>query len=114
MISDKLLERLLDFRRARDWEQFHTARNLASSIVIEASELLEKYQWGTDAEIATINTERKEEIADEIADIAILLSYLAHDLSLDFEGIVSAKLEKNQEKYPVEKSKGNSLKYDRL
>jgi len=114
VISDKLVKRLLKFRSERDWKQFHTSKNLAGAISIEAAELLEKYQWTTDADIAAINTERKAEIADEIADIAILLTYLANDLSLDFESIVAAKLERNGEKYPVAKSKGKFTKYDRL
>jgi NTP pyrophosphatase (non-canonical NTP hydrolase) len=114
VLSDELVKRLLEFRRERDWEQFHTAKNLAGSIVIEASELLEKYQWAADAEIGTISAERRSEIADEIADIAILLTYLAHDLSLDFESIVTTKLQRNGEKYPVGKSKGKATKYDRL
>lgn len=114
MISEKLVKRLLEFRSERDWEQFHTAKNLASAISIEAAELLEKYQWAADVDIATINIEQKAEIAEEIADIAILLTYLAHDLSLDFESIVAAKLERNGDKYPVTKSKGKSAKYDRL
>ncbi len=114
MISDKLVKRLLEFRRERDWEKFHTARNLAGAIAIEASELLEKYQWAADSDVATINAERKAEIADEIADIAILLTYLAHDLSLEFDAIVAAKLQRNGDKYPVATSKGKSVKYDRL
>lgn len=114
MISDRLLKRLLEFRREREWEQFHNARNLATAISVEAAELLEKYRWANDANVASINSERRADIADEVADIAILLSYLANDLSLDFETIVAAKIARNAEKYPVEKARGRSAKYDRL
>jgi len=114
VISDQLKAQLLEFRRARDWEQFHSPRNLAAAMNVEASELLEHYQWASDADITRISVERRSDIADEIADIAILLTYLANDLSFDLEEIVMAKLKKNAEKYPVAKSKGTSRKYDRL
>jgi len=81
---------------------------------VEASELLEHYQWASDADLARISAERRQDIADEIADIAILLTYLANDLAFDLEEIVRTKLKKNAEKYPVAKSKGISRKYDRL
>lgn len=114
MISDNLRRLLLEFRSERDWEQFHSARTLSIAISVEAAELLEHFQWIPDAEIADQALERKDEIGEEIADLAILLTYLSHDLSLDMEEIVQAKLKKNAEKYPVEKFKGSAKKYSRI
>lgn len=114
MISEKLRDALLQFRRDRDWEQFHSPRNLATALSVEASELLENFQWLADADVARVASERREQIAEEIADIAIILTYLVHDLSLDLESTVAHKLERNAEKYPVAKARGSSPKYDRL
>ena len=114
MISDKTLERLLAFRRERDWEQFHTFNNLAISISLEAAELLEEVQWTPDTEISGAISARRREISDEIADIAIYLTYMAHDLKLDIDDCVRVKLAANELKYPVDRAKGRSDKYDRL
>ena len=114
MISRPLLEKLLAFRTTRDWEQFHNLRTLSTSIVLEAAELAEFTQWASDAEIAEITRQRRIEITQEVADIAILLSYLVHDLGIDLEKAVADKLEVNGQRYPVEKSKGTAKKYDRL
>lgn len=114
MISDMTLQRLLAFRKERDLEQFHTFKNLAISITLEAAELLEKVQWTPDPELRAVISARRNEISDEIADIAIYLAYMAHDLGLHIDDCVRAKLATNEEKYPVEKAKGRSDKYDRL
>jgi NTP pyrophosphatase (non-canonical NTP hydrolase) len=114
MTSQPLLERLLAFREERDWEQFHNLRTLSTSIALEAAELAEFTQWARDAEIPLIAQDRHEEIKHEIADIAILLSYLAHDLGIDIEKAVAEKLELNAKRYPVDKAKGTAKKYDRL
>ena len=114
MISRPLLEKLLAFRAARDWEQFHNLRTLSTSIVLEAAELAEFTQWTRDEEIAEITRQRRIEITQEVADIAILLSYLVHDLGIDLEKAVADKLEVNGQRYPLEKAKGTAKKYDRL
>jgi NTP pyrophosphatase (non-canonical NTP hydrolase) len=106
MLSDQLLQDLLAFRKERDWEQFHNLRTLSTSIALEAAELMEHTQWATDADLPAIATERREAITEEIADIAILLTYLAHDLNVDIEDAVRRKLLKNAVKYPVEKARG--------
>ncbi|TAH47243.1 MAG: nucleotide pyrophosphohydrolase [Rhodocyclaceae bacterium] len=108
------MNRLLAFRKEREWEQFHTLRTLSTSIALEAAELAEFTQWARDDEIEEISRERRAEIALEIADIAILLSYLAHDLGVELEQAVSNKLELNAQRYPVSKAKGTAKKYDRL
>lgn len=85
MISDQLRDELLAFRKERDWEQFHNLRILSTSIALEAAELMEHTQWATDADLPTLAAQRREAIAEEIADVAILLTYLAHDLNVDLE-----------------------------
>lgn len=114
MISAELRERLLKFRRDRDWEQFHSARTLAIALSVEAGELLEHFQWIPEQDVDRVVTDRREELAEEIADLAILLTYFVQDLSLDLESAVRNKLLLNEQKYPVEKSKGSPKKYSRL
>ena len=113
MISDTLKNKLLEFRKKRDWEKYHKPKDLAVSLVIEASELLENFQWKTDKEISKmLNDNGHEKISEEIADIAIYLTYLCTDLGIDIEDVVSRKLEKNRKKYPSTKVKGSAKKYD--
>jgi len=108
MLSPELVEALLEFRRARDWEQFHTVRNLASALSIEAAELLEHFIWSNDLQAPHIIEEHRAAISSEVADIAILLTYLAHDLSIDLQTVVSQKIIVNERKYPREKSYGSN------
>lgn len=114
MISNTLLDALLTFRRERDWEQFHTVRNLSSALCVESAELLDLFRWARDSEITAIAEQQRSEIESEVADVAILLTYLCHDLDISLEDVVRKKLEVNGEKYPVENSKGTSKKYNRL
>ncbi|TKS63472.1 MAG: nucleotide pyrophosphohydrolase [Nitrospira sp.] len=112
MISNDLLAELLRFRQNRNWEQFHKPKDLAISLSVEAAELLEIFQWKTDEEVAAlIASESKQRIQDEVADVAIILSYLCHDLGIELNLAVRSKLEKNEVKYPVQKAYGNSQKY---
>ena len=113
MLTQDLLTSLLEFRKQRNWEQFHKPKDLAISLSVEAGELLELFQWKTDEEVSIlIRSDYKERIEDEVADLAILLSYLCHDLGLDLNSAVRSKLKKNEAKYPVHKAYGNSKKYD--
>jgi dCTP diphosphatase len=114
MISSTLLDALLAFRRERDWEQFHTVRNLSSALCVEAAELLDLFRLAHDSEITAIVEEQRSGIENEVADVAILLLYLCHDLNISIENMVRKKLEINREKYPVGSSKGTSTKYNRL
>ena len=114
MISPSLMEALLRFRDERDWKQFHSFRTLSTSIVLEAAELAEITQWTRDGDLAATIEDRRERIEHEVADIAILLSYLVHDLGIDLEQAVQAKLAVNAGKYPVEKSRGSIRKYTEL
>ena len=106
MEKDLVLEQLRAFVAQRDWKQFHSPENLAKSISIEAAELLELFQWSNDANQA--------DIQDELADVLTYCILLADQYGLDPYELVIQKLEKTKDKYPVEKSKGKSDKYDRL
>ena len=100
-------ERIKVFRRDRDWDQFHTPANLAKSISIEASELLECFQWSDDNyDIQAVKEER--------ADVMVYCIDMLDCLGLDADEIINAKMDKNEKKYPVEKAKGKAVKYDIL
>lgn len=103
---DKLIEALRKFNEERDWDQFHTPENLAKSISIEAGELLECFQWNNDFD--------KEDVCEELADVLSYCIMMADRLGVDIEEIVLDKLEKTKKKYPVEKARGVSTKYDKL
>jgi dCTP diphosphatase len=102
------------FRDERNWMQFHDSKNMAVSIVIEASELLEHFQWKTKEEVEQYIITNKEEIQDEIADIAIYLFELADNIGIDLVKAMEQKLEKNSKKYPIAKAKGKHTKYNKL
>ena len=114
MLTPDLVNALLEFRRVRDWEQFHTPRNLASALSVEAAELLEHFVWASDQQVPRITEERRAAIMAEVADIAILLTYLVHDLSIDLEAAVSEKMAVNERKYPPAKAYGSNKKYTDL
>lgn len=118
MLSPDTLADLLAFRRERDWEQFHNFKSQAISISLEAAELLEHVQWVPDAGVPAAvrgpDGTVRDEVAQEIADIAMYLSLLVHDLGLDLDAAVQRKLALNRERYPVDKAHGKSTKYDKL
>lgn len=103
---EKLIQELRKFNEERDWDQFHTPENLAKSISIEAAELLECFQWSDVFE--------KNAVCEELADVLSYCIMMADRLDVDIEEIVMDKLEKTKKKYPVEKAKGISTKYDKL
>ncbi len=111
-----LTQALVEFRDERDWSQFHTLRNLIVSLNLEASELLELTQWKTDAEIASIcgDEKRMEALRDECADILLYLLLIAEKTSFDLLHAAESKLEKNALKYPADKCRGSSRKYNDL
>lgn len=103
-----LQERIVSFRDARNWKQFHNPKDLAISISLEAAELLEVFQWsGSNTDVDG----KLEEIQEELADVLIYCGLMAADLNLDIDEIVSAKLKKNDKKYPVKKAYGRADKY---
>jgi NTP pyrophosphatase (non-canonical NTP hydrolase) len=105
-MKDNTIKKIIDFRDERDWKQFHTPENLAKSIVIESTELLECFQWSDDFD--------KEHVLEELADVFIYSIAMADILDVDIDSIINNKLEINKKKYPIIKSKGNIKKYNEL
>ena len=109
------LARDLDlFARERDWKQFHSPKNLASALVVEAGELLEHFQWMTDAQSRELAPEQREIVGAEIADVLLHLIQLADALGIDPVAAAAAKLRVNEARYPVDGARGSSRKYDQL
>lgn len=106
-MNQKTIDRIRQFTKERDWNQFHSPANLAKSIMIEAGELLECFQW-SDEDYAL------EHVKEELADVLIYCYDMLDNLGLDINEIVNHKLDKNEVKYPVEKARGNAKKYDEL
>ena len=102
-----LLEKIKRFREERDWGQFHNHKDMAISIVLEAAELLEYFQWKSNAELAAVAEKQREGLMDEIADVFIYLLELADNLGIDVFQAAEAKIQKNEKKYPVEKLKSH-------
>ena len=106
-MKKETIERIRRFITDRDWDQFHSPSNLAKSISIEAGELLECFQWSdTDYDL--------EHVKEELADVLVYCYDLLDKLNLDEDEIINSKMEKNEKKYPIEKSKGSSKKYNAL
>ena len=110
-MTKETINQILKFRDDREWKQFHNPKDLAISISLEASELLEVFQWsGADTSSKT----KIEKIKEELADVVNYCVLMADACGLDLDEIVQAKIKRNNEKYPVEKAKGKSDKYDKL
>ncbi len=109
----KIQKRLDEFARDRDWSQFHTGKNLATAMSVEASELLEIFQWLNDEQVANLSDTQMSLVKEEIADVAIYLFRLADVLDIDLDVAIKDKISLNELKYPVELSKGNTKKYNR-
>ncbi len=109
---EQITGQLREFANERDWNQFHTAKNLILALVGEVGELASEVQWLTPQEMDSRLGDKA--IADEIADIALYLIRLSDVLGIDLSEAISRKLAENAEKYPIEKSRGNALKYDKL
>lgn len=102
----KAIQEIIEFNKERDWDQFHSPENLAKSISIEAGELLECFQWNSNYD--------KDEVCEELADVFTYCLQMAMKLGVDPEEIILKKLEKTKKKYPVDKAKGVSTKYNKL
>ena len=111
---NRITARIREFRDARDWKQFHAPKELAVAIAAEAGELLQHFVWQSPVQSEQRAIERKEEIASEIADVAILLFELADNLGIVLDQAMLAKIERNEERYPVAKAKGSNKKYNEL
>jgi NTP pyrophosphatase (non-canonical NTP hydrolase) len=116
-LTDSLIllrDALREFAAAREWEQFHSPRNLATALAVEAAELLEPFQWLTDEESRNLPPEKRTAVEHELADVLLYLIRLADKLDVDLERVAHAKIALNAGKYPVEKSRGSSRKYDEI
>ena len=105
---------LRQFADERDWSQFHTPKNLAASLSIEAAEVLEHFQWLTDEQSKNLSPEQRDKVALEIADVLLYLLQLADKLQIDPVAAAKNKLDINAEKYPADKARGSSKKYTEL
>ena len=110
---DELTRRLIAFREARDWRQFHGLKNLMLSLNLEAAEILELAQWKSDAEIeaAPADPEFRARLAEECADVLLYLLLIAERAGIDLEAAAHAKIDRNAAKYPIEKARGNARTY---
>ncbi len=106
-MKQKTIDRIRRFSEEREWDQFHSPANLAKSIVIEAAELLECFQW-SESEYDL------QHVKEELADVIVYTQDLLDKLELDVDEIVNMKMSQNERKYPVERAKGNAVKYDKL
>ncbi|HET8991831.1 MAG TPA: nucleotide pyrophosphohydrolase [Candidatus Saccharimonadales bacterium] len=111
---DKLQKMIVDFRDERDWKQFHNPKDTAISLVLEATEFLEHFQWKNEQEIKDHLRKAGPEVADELADVLYWVLLIANDLSFDLGEALEKKMAKNRAKYPVEKAKGKHTKYTEL
>lgn len=107
----KLTEEIVAFRDARDWKQFHNPKDCAISLSLEASELLEHFQWKNKEEIEKYIETNKSDIGEELADVLYWILLMSHDLDIDILSALEKKIKKNEEKYPIEKAKGSHVKY---
>jgi len=114
MIKQETIDRIIQFRNDRDWAQFHTVKDLSLGLGIEVAELQEFFLWKNKQELTETINSKSESIGDELADIFIFLTYLSNDLGIDLNEAINRKIDKNNTKYPIEKSKGSNKKYDEL
>ena len=109
-----LTKRIIAFRDARDWKQFHNPKDFALSLVLEATEVMEHFQWKNAKEMEKYVKDNKVAIGEELADVLYWVLLMSHDLDIDILSALDRKLKINEAKYPVEKAKGKHTKYDRL
>ena len=106
-----LRDSLAQFVAERDWDQFHTPKNLAMALIVEAAELVEHFQWLTEAQSAELSADKKAEVAEELADVLVYLVRIADKLDIDLLAAASAKMARNEARYPAEHVKGSAKKY---
>lgn len=110
----ELQKRVVAFRDARDWKQFHNPKDMAISLLLEATEFLEHFQWKSPEEIERYLQTNKKDVADELADVMYWVMLLSHDLDIDIVSQYEQKMRENEAKYPVDKAKGSNKKYTQL
>jgi NTP pyrophosphatase (non-canonical NTP hydrolase) len=113
MEFERLQDRLRQFASARDWDQFHSPKNLAMATAGEVGELVEIFQWLTEEQSRNLSPEDRARVAEELADVQIYLVRLADQLGIDLDLAVESKIEQNERKYPVAEARGNATKSSR-
>ncbi len=111
---EELTKKIIAFRDARDWKQFHTPKDSAISLSLEASEVLEHFQWKNKEEVEEYIKTNKSDIGEELADVLFWVLLMSYDLKIDMFEALEKKILKNEINYPVEKAKGKHTKYDKL
>lgn len=111
---DSLLKKIIAFRDKRDWKQFHNPKDVALSLVLEAAEVMEHFQWKSKEEIEKYLQKHRLEVAEELADVLYWVLLMSHDLDIDVLQALEKKMKKNEKKYPVRKAKGKYTKYTKL
>jgi NTP pyrophosphatase (non-canonical NTP hydrolase) len=111
---NELTKRIIDFRNARDWKQFHNPKDVSLSLVLEAGEVMEHFQWKSKEEMEKYVVTNKDDIGEELADVLYWVLLMSHDLDIDVLRALEKKIKKNEDKYPVEKAKGKHTKYTDL
>jgi NTP pyrophosphatase (non-canonical NTP hydrolase) len=106
-----LSQRLLEFARERDWEQFHAPKNLAMALAVEAAEIMEHFQWMSETQSNQLSDEKRREVAFEVADVFIFTLRLAQRLNINLAEVVEEKININAKKYPADKVRGSAKKY---
>ena len=111
---DDLTKKIIAFRDARDWRQFHNPKDIALSLMLESAELAEHFQWKNEQEIKEYIDIHKTEVGEEIADVFYWILLLGHDLGINLRDALSDKIGKNEQKYPVGKARSKHSKYNQL
>ncbi len=111
---DELTKKIIAFRDARDWKQFHNPKDVSLSLVLEATEVMEHFQWKNKEEIEKYVIDTRGEIGEELADVLYWVLLMSHDLKIDIFDALNKKIKKNEGKYPIEKARGKHTKYNKL
>ena len=109
-----LTEKIVSFRDARDWKQFHNVKDMALSLMLEAGEVGELFQFKSEAELEKVVESKRERLGEELSDVLYWVLLMAHDSGIDLERSFAEKMKSNEEKYPLEKARGNNRKYTEL
>lgn len=107
----RLVERIVRFRDEREWKRFHKPKDMALSLVLEATEVLEHFQWKSEEESKTYAKSNKDDIGEELADVLYWVLLMSHDLDIDIVSTFEEKMKKNESKYPISQARGSSKKY---
>lgn len=114
MTIEELQKKVISFRDKRDWKQFHNPKDLSISLTLEATELLEHFQWKSLQEVEEYVKTHKDKISDELADVFYWVLLIGHDLNIDLAKSLAKKMKENEKKYPIKKAKGSHKKYTEI